>query len=122
MIIEQRLLLLIFDLQLIHEAASYVNDEELKIDVDDVIEFIGDIVPPLLSVTSTSAAQCEGDSPCEMPQSVVEILGKVVEWTKKKKKFEVKYTLVIVIPKFPCYYTWFVVYMICNIFIIVYRF
>lgn len=76
-----------------------MNSEELEIDVDDVVEFIGDTVPPLLSATSTSAAQCEGDSPCEMSQSVLQILGKVVEWTKKKK-FEVKYTLVVVCPKF----------------------
>lgn len=61
-------------MQLIKEAAFYVNDEELELDVDDVGELINDMVPPLLSTVNASGTQSEADSPGETPTSVIEML------------------------------------------------
>lgn len=73
---------------MIHEAASYVSDKELELDVDDVVEFIGDTVPPLLS--DKSSDQVETESPTEVTHTVKEMLIKIAQWTKTKKKFEVR--------------------------------
>ena len=68
--------------QLIREAAQCASDEDFHLDIDDV-EFIGDTVPPLLSViTCTSTTQ----PTCKLPLNVMDMLQKVVEW---KQKFEV---------------------------------
>ena len=69
---------------MIKEAASYVSDENIDINIDDVVEFIGDAVPPLVSLACMSTTRSESKAQCEMPYIVIELLGKVIEWIKKK--------------------------------------
>ena len=83
------LLLNIPYLQLIKEARSYVSEDDIEIDVDDVVEFLGDTIPSILSAGSSSTAQSESDAQPEMPQVIIEFLHNLVQWMKKKEKFEV---------------------------------
>lgn len=73
---------------MINEAAQCTSDEDVHLDIDDVIEFIGDTVPHVLSVsTCTSTTESTG----KLPQNVTDMLQKLVDWMKNKQKFEVSH-------------------------------
>jgi hypothetical protein len=76
-------------LQLIKEARSYVGEDDIGIDIDDVVEFLGDAIPPILSAGTGSIAQSELDAQPEMPQIIIEFLRNLVQWMNTKQKFEV---------------------------------
>lgn len=82
------------NLQLIKKATSDDDHENLDIclDLNDVIEYIGDTVPPLFSsvISSPSVTASDTKTP-EFPTVVKDMLEKVLVWTTGKLKFEVYY-------------------------------
>lgn len=66
-----------------------MSEDDIGIDVDDVVEFLGDTIPSILSAGSSSNAQSESDAQPEMPRIIIEFLHNLVQWMKTKQKFEV---------------------------------
>lgn len=66
-----------------------MSEDDIEIDVEDVVEFLGDTIPSILSAGSSSDAKSESDAKPEMPQVIIEFLHILAQWMKKKEKFEV---------------------------------
>jgi hypothetical protein len=78
--------------QLIKQANTTRNDAvENLADLNDVVEYIGDTVPPLFAAlthaTSTTSQLSETEQ--TLPCVVEDMLQKVLIWSQGKKKFEV---------------------------------
>ena len=79
---------------MIKEAARCSDGEDVNLDIDDVIEFIGDAVPPLMPVSTCTRQTTE--APCKLPQLVMDMLDKLVQWIKNKKKYEVIFIVPVI--------------------------